>query len=135
MAEKLTTPVMNWKAEALNREWERFEKHFHYYCQGPLAGKNDTVKIGYLLLCVGERGREIHESGTLAEADVNKLDKNLEIFKTYTAPRKNALRSGYKFDRRRQGESEPFDDFVTDLRILIRDSVHGHGCHSVQLLP
>jgi transposase InsO family protein len=114
-------PHMNWKAENLHREWERFDKHFKYYCMGPLSSKGEEVKIGYLLLFVGERGREIHEGVTLSDDDKKVLNKNLEVFKNYTAPRKNMLRASFKFHRRRQGETESFDDFVTDLRILMRD--------------
>ena len=128
MAEsRVEKPSMNWRAESLSSEWERFEKHFHYYCMGPLSGKSEEVRIGYLLLLVGERGREIHESVNLSEEDKTRLDRNLEVFRNYTAPRKNALRAGFRFDRRRQGENELFDEFVTDLKILVRD------CHFVDV--
>ena len=118
---KLQTPTMNWKALDLSREWERFNKHFTYYCMGPLASKDETVKIGYLLLCVGERGRQIHENTELSEVEKVKLKANLEVFQKYTEPRKNALRAGYKFDKKYQGENELFDDFITDLRIVSKD--------------
>ena len=77
---------------------------------GPLAGKNTQVKIGYLLLFVDERGREIHDSANLTADQANDLEENLKVFENYTKPRKNALRASFKFDRRRQQENESFDD-------------------------
>ncbi|ELU14895.1 hypothetical protein CAPTEDRAFT_210932, partial [Capitella teleta] len=113
-------PSMNWKAENLHREWQRFNKDFSYYCMGPSTPKEEEVKVGYLLLFVGERGHEIHESVSLSKENQKKLKENLMVFKNFTSPRKNTLRSGYKFDRRQQGEVETFDNFVTDLRIILR---------------
>ena len=39
----------------------------------------------------------------------------------YCAPRKNHIMAALQFNERKQGEKEPFDSFVTDLKILVKE--------------
>ena len=42
-------------------------------------------------------------------------------YDAYVVPKRNHLRSAVNFHRRRQNESETFDNFVTDLKILVKE--------------
>lgn len=40
---------------------------------------------------------------------------------TYVAPKRNEIRATVNFNRRKQEANETFDNFVTDLRVLVKD--------------
>ena len=53
--------------------------------------------------------------------DEAKLKVVLKKFEEYCAPRKKTHNGCFLFNERRQGDSESFDSFVTDLKILVED--------------
>lgn len=74
------TPVINWNAANLAESWRKFEQHVRLVLDGPLADKDETVKIKYLLLWVGESGRDIYDTWNLSADDQKKLDKHFQKF-------------------------------------------------------
>ena len=87
----------------------------------------------YLLLWVGEEGRDIFSTFTFAlgvgatadapaiPAESNKsLDTVYGKFKEYVTPKLNVIFARYKFYNRVQGSNEPVDQFVTDVKLLIK---------------
>ena len=90
--------------------------------EGPLHDKEDSVKVSYVKLWVGDKGLDVFEGFTFAQpADAKKLDIVLKKFEDYCTPRKNYIMAALKFNERRQGDNESFESFVTDLRILVKD--------------
>ena len=90
--------------------------------EGPLHDKEDSVKVSYVKLWVGDKGLDVFEGFTFDEpADAKKLDIVLKKFKDYCTPRKNYIMAALKFNERRQGDNESFESFVTDLKILVKD--------------
>ena len=57
-------PVMNWKASNLPEQWEKFQLHVELIFSGPLKNKNEPEKVSYLLLWIGEEGRQIYKTWT-----------------------------------------------------------------------
>ncbi|XP_028408202.1 uncharacterized protein LOC114530780 [Dendronephthya gigantea] len=113
---------MSWVAQDLNQEWRRFYRQAMCIFEGPLHDKEDSVKVSYVKLWVGDKGLDVFEGFTFAEpADAKKLDIVLKKFEDYCTPRKNYIMAALKFNERRQGENESFESFVTDLRILVKD--------------
>ena len=45
-------------------------------------------------------------------------------FELYVKPRTNVIYNRYKFQSRSQSESESFDQFVTDLKLLVKDCTY-----------
>lgn len=90
---------------------------------GPLHDKEDGVKISYLKLWVGDKGLDLFEGFAFAKpGDDLKLKVALQKFEEYCAPRKKKhIIAALKFNERHQGESESFESFVTDLKILVED--------------
>ena len=76
---------------------------------------------------IGDKGREIYEAfpWTAATDDTPAENATLEgVYTKYTqyvAPMKNHIRAMVSFNRRKQDAGERFDNFVTDLRILVKD--------------
>ena len=55
-------------------------------------------------------------------AESNKsLDNVYRKFKEYVTPKSNVIFARYKFYNRVQGPNEPVDQFVTDVKLLVKD--------------
>ena len=55
----IPAPVMNWEAINLPEAWKKFHQHVELIFQGPLKSKKEEEKVSYLLLWVGEKGRDV----------------------------------------------------------------------------
>ena len=53
-------PLMRWDKSNLPEQWEKFERHARLvFSGGPLKGKEEEEKVSFLLLWVGDKGRDI----------------------------------------------------------------------------
>lgn len=111
-------------------EWKRFKQHWEFTFGGPLAGKSEKEKVSYLMTHIGDKGREIYltlEWETIALEDGSRVSEKdtpegvYKKYETYVKPRKNQMRATVNFHRCRQQEGERFHDFVTDLKLLVKD--------------
>ena len=140
---------MNWEAQDLDREFRRFKQHCSFVFNGPLEQKTEIVKCNYLMSFIGDKGRDIYSTFqwapatpavaavvnangeevtpavAAAPAENETLNGVYAKFENYVAPKKNQIRATVIFNRRKQKDSERFDDFVTDLRRLIQDCGYG----------
>ena len=127
-------PQMNWDSPAMAECWTKFKQHADLMFEGPLSDKTEAQKVSYLLLWVGEKGRDIFLTFTFAPgvaatadapaipAESNKsLDTVYRKFKEYVTPKSNVIFARYKFYNRVQGHNEPVDQFVTDVKLLVKD--------------
>ncbi len=114
-------PTMNWEATNLPEAWRKFQHHAELMFSGPLKKKGEDEKCSYLLLWVGEKGRDIFNTWTLFADEVNILKSYYDCFTAYVEPKANVIFARYKFHEKVQGEREPFEQFVTNLRLLIKD--------------
>ncbi len=127
MAGESNTPSMNWNACDLDKEWKRFKQHCQFTFLGPLHQKNELQKVNYLMTYIGDKGREIYQTFTWAAVVQGQPEEYETIigvtakYDLYVAPKKNQIRSTVIFNRRRQEQSERFDNFVTDLKLLVRE--------------
>ena len=111
-------PCMSWDSPNLPEQWEKFEQHARLVFAGPLADKEEKVQCKYLLLWVGDRGREIYNTWNLSVGDQKKLDTICTKFKNHVTPTANPVFARYKFHCRAQATDECIEDFVTALRKL-----------------
>ena len=126
-------PCMNWSAGNLAKEWKRFKQHCQFIFDGPLAEKSEKVKVNYMMTYMGDKGRETYNTFIFAPAQaaegenpaVPAENETLQgvwgKFDNYFEPRTNNIRATVNFNNRRQGPTEKFDNFVTDLKILVKD--------------
>ena len=127
MAEKSNRPSMNWEAMDLPKEWARFRQHCEFTFKGPLASKTEVEKVNYLMTYIGDKGRELYTTFTFAPAmqdDPAESDTLAGVYNKYAeyvVPKTAQIKAAVKFQRRKQGTKEGFDEFVTDLRLLVKD--------------
>ena len=99
---KFKTPEMSWIVQDLNQEWRRFYRQAMCIFEGPLHDKEDSVKVRYVKLWVGDKGLDVFEGFTFAQpADAKKLDIVLKKFEDYCTPLKNYIMAALKFNERR----------------------------------
>lgn len=101
--------------------WKKFKQHVGLIFDGPLTDKSEPEKVSYLLLWVGEKGRDVYNTWTgISEADAKKLNTYYDKFKNYVQPKLNPIFARYKFNNELQGSSS-IDQFVTRLKLLATD--------------
>ena len=66
------TLMMEWESNDLEGALKRFYTHVNFMFTGPLKKKTEEEKCSYLMLCVGEKGRNIYSTWTLSEEDAKK---------------------------------------------------------------
>uniref|UniRef100_A0A1A8L2U7 Gypsy retrotransposon integrase-like protein 1 n=1 Tax=Nothobranchius pienaari TaxID=704102 RepID=A0A1A8L2U7_9TELE len=113
-------PRMDWDSANLPDAWRRFVQHVKLMLSGPLSSKSEETQCSYLLLWVGERGRDIYNTWQLSEEEAKKLTTYLDRFEQYLMPKTNTIFARYKFNKRLQGEGESFEHFVTELKLLVK---------------
>lgn len=104
---KYKSPEMSWTLQDLHQEWRHFCREASCIFDGPPRDKEDSVKVSYLKLWVGDKGLDVFEGFTFAKPeDALKLRVILQKFEDYCAPRKNHIMAALKFNERRQGERD-----------------------------
>ena len=119
--EGVPMPKMDWDSSNLPDAWKKFRQHVELMFSGPLSAKGEEVKCSYLLLWIGEKGRDVYNTWTLTADERKVLKTYYEGFEAYVIPKANPIFARYKFHERMQGDSENFDHFVTELKLLVKD--------------
>ena len=128
--EAVEKPRMNWNALDQVKEWKRFKQHCQFVFDGPLAGKTEKVKVNYMMTWMGDKGREVYSSLTWAPAEGGNPAENETLqgvqnkFGAHVEPQTNNIRATVKFNNKKQTQTEKFDNFVTDLKLLVRDCAY-----------
>ena len=60
-----STPKMDWSSGDLPSACKAFKQHCEFTFDGPLKQKSEEVKCNYLMLWIGEKGREIYTTWEL----------------------------------------------------------------------
>ena len=119
---KHKSPEMVWTSQDLNHEWYRFYRQASCILDGPLHDKTESFKVTYLKMWVGDKGLDIFEGFQFAKPkDAVKLDIVMKKYEEYCVLHKNHIMATLKFNEHQQADSESFDSFVTDLKILVKD--------------
>ena len=114
------TPRLEWDSENLPEAWKKFQQHVILMFDGPLTKLEEGQKLAYLLLWVGEQGRDIYNSWDI-QAQEKTLQNILEKFTNHISPKGNPVAARFKFHTRVQHSRENFDHFLTDLKLLVKD--------------
>lgn len=119
--ERQDNPKMDWEAKDLHTAFKRFKEHANFMFEGPLSNKTEAIRCNYLMLWVGDKGRHIYSTWTIEDGDEKKLKTYYDKFEEYCKPKSNKIYNRYVFKSRVQKENESFEQFVTELRTLIKD--------------
>ncbi|KAL9967831.1 hypothetical protein ACROYT_G026128 [Oculina patagonica] len=80
----LECPVMQWEGDNLKENWRRFKQHAELMFTGPLKSKNEAEKCSYLLIWVGQKGRDIYNTWTgISVDDRKKLQTYYDRFENH----------------------------------------------------
>ena len=113
-------PCMNWNSSNLPEAWKKFHEHCDLIFKGPLKDKDESVQVTYLLLWMGEKGRDIYGTLNLSAENRNKLKPICEAVKKHLQPTVNPVFARYRFNNETQNE-QSFEEFLTKLRLLVID--------------
>ena len=119
-----SAPNIDWDSPDLEGSWKRFISHCEFVFNGPLKSKDEAEKCNYLMIWVGEKGRRIYETWTLTAEEKKTLKTYTDRFAGYVKPRTNIVYNRFKFGSRVQNQDESFDQFVTELQILVKDCAY-----------
>jgi hypothetical protein len=111
---------MDWSSNDLPSAWKSFKRHIEFMFGGPLHSKSEEQKCNYLMIWIGEKGRDIYQTWILAEGEEKKLNTYYTRFEAYVKPKSNRVLSRYKFHKKLQGENESFQQFTTELKLLVK---------------
>ena len=113
----------------VSENFRKFEEHWTLFEKTELKGRSEEERCSYFLLCIGEKGREVHKTLTFATPESERNHEGVttwkrttteltSAFKIYCNPRKNITFERHKFNIRNQEENESIDQYVTVLRTL-----------------
>ena len=112
---------MNWESADLPTAWQTFKTHCEFMFKGPLKEKSEEEKCAYLMIWVGAKGREVYKTWQLNPEQAVKLDTLYDKYEKYVEPKSNRVFARYKFQCRVQQEAESAEQFITDLKRLVKD--------------
>ena len=122
MESNVPSPVMNWNSPNLPDAWRKFQQHVELMFSGPLKSRSESEKVSYLLIWVGETGRDIFSTfNNITEENKNLLKTYYDSYENYVTPKSNTVFARFKFHTRVQNQTDTFDSFVTDLKLLVKD--------------
>lgn len=105
----------------LAENFRKFKQNFLIYLKASgLDKKSEDVKVAILLNVIGEDSVELYNTFNLSEDSANEFKDVLKAFEEYTSPKKNIVIERFNFNSRSQDPCETFDNFVTDLRKLVK---------------
>ena len=125
-------PSMNWDAKDLRREWKRFEQHCMFTFYRSHFAKKTEEQGNYLMTFIGDKGREVNFTFTFPPGDDQKLEPMCAKYRGYVDPRHDQLTATVHFNRRKRGPNEKFDNFVTDLKLLVKFCGYADGGRMVR---
>lgn len=73
---------------------------------GPLKEKSEEEKCNYLMIWVGEKGRDVYSTWHITNEEKKKLETYYTKFQAYFEPKSNKVFTRYKFQCRTQNENE-----------------------------
>ncbi|MCG7879449.1 MAG: RNase H-like domain-containing protein, partial [Candidatus Thiodiazotropha endolucinida] len=117
-------PRMDWESSNLPEAWKKFQQHVELVFNGPLKAKTEEVKCTYLLLWVGEKGRDIYNTWVMDDDDKKKLKPHYDRFAAHVRPKLNPVFTRYKFNNEVQG-TQSIEQFITKLKLLAKDCAYG----------
>lgn len=113
-------PKMDWESGDLVAAWKSFKQHTEFMFRGPLLKKTAEEKCNYLMLWVGDKGRDLYSTWELSDDDKKKLDTYYKKFQDYVEPKTNKVFARYQFQCKVQSPEETGEQFITSLRMLVK---------------
>ena len=118
------TPRMDWNSVNQLETFKKFRQQVELIFAGPLKEKEEDVQVTYLLLWIGDKGRDIYKTLSLTTEQRGSVESILDIFQAHVQPTSNPVFSRYKFNVEVQADN-PLEEFITNLKTLALDCNYG----------
>lgn len=128
------SPKINRDLPNICGEWKKFRQHVQLMFTGLLQSKNQAERCSYLLLWVGEKGRDIFNTWAVTEDAAKELMTYYERFEEYVMLKKNTIFARYRFNEKVQGANEPLEQFATKLKLKDCDYAYEEGMVCYRIL-
>ena len=107
-------------------EWPLWIRRFERFREASGAASNsETTQVNILIYSMGPKADDVFQSFRLSEEDAKKYKTVKDKFDDYFTIRRNTIHERAKFNRRRQGDTESVDEFITDLYALAKYCQYG----------
>ncbi|UYV84238.1 K02A2.6-like, partial [Cordylochernes scorpioides] len=107
-------------------EWPIWFKRFQRYrIASELSEKSESEQVNALIYIMGDKAEEILILFNLSEAQINDYKLVVSKFQDYFIGKRNVIYERAKFNRRSQGETEPVEEFITNLYVLAETCSYG----------
>lgn len=111
-------PSINWKTNNLPEVFRKFKQTCEFIFDGPLSEKDEAIKVQYLMLWVGEDGRDIREGWNLTNDEKKKLGTHWTKFGEYVKPKSSFRVRRFQLRAIRQEQGESIDSFMTRAKVI-----------------
>lgn len=123
---------LNLSSGNIAEEWRRFYQNFQIFLTAAgYDSKPSETKVALLLNSIGEDSVELFNTFTLTDENRKCYKAVVAEFENYANPRKNVVVERFVFNRRKQLQGESFNDFLTDLKKLVKNCEYGDLTDSV----
>ena len=97
---------MQWDGDNPKENWRRFKQHVELTFTGPIKSRSEQEKCSYLVIWVGQKGRDIYNTWSgISDDDRKKLGTYYERFESHVSPKANPVFARFKFHSRVQDSS------------------------------
>ena len=114
---ELNSAPMDWTRNDLTTAGKAFRQNCEFRFGGPLKRKSEEEKCNYLMIWVGDQGRDIYNTWELTADEAKKLETYYASFETYVKPRSNEVFYRYELHLRVQQAGGSFEQFLTELKL------------------
>ena len=117
----ISPPTIDWSSSNLTENLRKFKRTAQIIFNGPLVSKSEEVKVNYLLLWVGEAGRDIVDTWGLSADEAKILNTYWTKFEAYVKPKSNFRVARFKLRALTQKDGETIDSFYTRIKLVAEE--------------
>lgn len=101
--------------------WRVFKQNFDIFATAiELDAKKQEVQVAIFLNTIGPEAVEVFNTLNLSTENAAKYEEVIKAFSEFCKPKKNEVYETYMFFNRRQKDNEPFDNYLMDIKKLVR---------------
>ena len=105
--------------------WRQRKQTMQLFIELSMTDKSEKEKCSIFLYTIGQTGRDVYNTMTLAEGERDKIDTLFSKFEAYCKPNQNVTIERYRFNTCVQAKHETIDQYLTELRLIAKNCSFG----------